>query len=267
MDLFQVNQDTCNQDGICAADCPAGLIDFQKGGYPKPIPEAEKLCIRCGHCVAVCPTGSLSHREMPMKKCPPVKRDLQLSVEHCEHFLRNRRSIRVYKDKPVSQDELTRLIEIARYAPTGRNCQCVEWLVLNNRDELDNLKGLIADWMSNIPDTLVKWEFGRWKGGQDVILRDAPAVVVTHAEKTNRFAPAACTIALSYLDLTATTMGLGCCWAGFFMSAATLYQPFIEALSLPEGHQCLGAIMVGYPKFSYQRLPLRKPPPITWRTA
>ena len=38
-----------------------------------------------------------------------------------------------------------------------------------------------------------------------------------------------------------------------------------EALSLPEGHQCFGAMMVGCPGFGYHRLPLRKTPDITWR--
>jgi ferredoxin len=28
---------------------------------------------------------------------------------------------------------------------------------------------------------------------------------------------------------------------------------------------CLGAMMVGHPRFSYQRLPTRKTPTVTWR--
>ena len=43
MDLFEINQKTCNQDGICAAVCPDGLIDFQKGGYPTPTAERRKF--------------------------------------------------------------------------------------------------------------------------------------------------------------------------------------------------------------------------------
>ena len=93
MNLFNVNQETCNQDGICAAVCPASLIDFKKGEYPTPIAGAEKLCIECWHCVAVCPTGSLNHRAMTAEQCPPVQKALHLTTEHCEHFLRNRRSV------------------------------------------------------------------------------------------------------------------------------------------------------------------------------
>lgn len=273
MDLFEVNQQTCRQDGICAAVCPFGLIDLQKGGYPKPTAEAEEECIRCGHCVTVCPTGSLTHREMPVEQCPPIQKALQVTAEQCEHFLRSRRSIRVYENKPVPREVLTRLVETARYAPTGHNTQCVEWLVLANRDELRHLETIAVDWMrwviSNQPELALflgmERMLKRQESGKNVFLRDAPVVIVAHAGKNNRTASMACPIALTYLELAANSMGLGCCWAGLFNAVATTFPPMIEALSLPKGHQAFGSMMVGYPKFSYHRMPLRKPPGITWR--
>jgi hypothetical protein len=38
-----------------------------------------------------------------------------------------------------------------------------------------------------------------------------------------------------------------------------------EALALPEKHQAFGALMIGYPRFRYQRIPIRKEPKIIWR--
>ena len=67
MDLFTINQEMCNKDGICAAICPAVIIEFKDGEYPRPVVDADELCIRCGHCVAVCPTGSLTHRDIPLE--------------------------------------------------------------------------------------------------------------------------------------------------------------------------------------------------------
>jgi nitroreductase len=90
-------------------------------------------------------------------------------------------------------------------------------------------------------------------------------LIITHAEKENRMAPTTCTIALTYLELAATSMGLGGCWAGYFNAAATLFPPMMKALGLPEGHQCYGAMMVGYSKFNYHRLPTRNTPEILWR--
>jgi hypothetical protein len=38
-----------------------------------------------------------------------------------------------------------------------------------------------------------------------------------------------------------------------------------KALALPEDHISFGAMMIGYPKYKYHRLPLRKEPQIIWR--
>ncbi|MBW2682502.1 MAG: nitroreductase family protein [Deltaproteobacteria bacterium] len=272
MALFTINRETCNQDGICAEVCPARIIFFSRGEYPSLITGTEKACIKCGHCVAVCPTGSLSHREMAVENCPVVQKDFQLSPDHCEHFLRSRRSIRTYKKKTVPKSEIKRLIEIARHAPSGRNSQDAEWLVLGRRDEIDNLAEIVINWMhwmiGNNPEEAQSMHLNKaidlWKSGKDIIFRGAPIIIITHAEKNNLRAPATCTLALSYLELAATSMELGCCWAGYFSRAADTFPPMIEALSLPPGHQSFGAMMLGYPAFKYHRIPLRNPPTITW---
>ncbi len=273
MKFLEVNEQSCNQDGICAAVCPVGIIKIKKGQYPAPVSKAAEFCIRCGHCVAACPTGSLAHRELPIEQFPPVQPGLNLSPDLCEHFLRSRRSIRNYKDKLVSREDITRLIEMARYAPSGHNSQCAEWLVVDEREEVRRLSSFVVDWMKwtirNVPevarnlylDATVK----RWERGKDVILRGAPVLVVAHADKDNRMASSTCTIALTYLELAAPSLGLGGCWAGYFHAAAASFPPLQEALALPDGHLTYGGMMLGYPRFKYHRLPPRKPPRVTWR--
>jgi len=90
-------------------------------------------------------------------------------------------------------------------------------------------------------------------------------MIITHASKENRMAPVAATIALAYLELAAPSFGLGACWAGYFNAAAASWPPLQKALTLPEDHISLGAMMVGYPKYNYHRLPPRKEPKIIWR--
>ncbi len=273
MNMFFINQTTCNQDGICAAVCPVGVVDFAKGRFPTQTADAEAICIRCGHCVAVCPTGSFSHRDMPADQCPPIGPEDQLSAEQGERFLRSRRSIRAYRDQPVSRQDLTRLIQTACHAPSGMNSQGARWLVLGDRDELSRLSGLVIDWMgwmvAHMPEVAQALHLERTmtyhNSGRDAILRGAPVVIVAHAAKDDRLAPTTCTIALAYLELTAVSMGLGTCWAGYFNAAATTYPPMMAALNLPPGHQCFGAMMVGYPRFRYHRLPTRREPAIAWR--
>src|SRR5512137_594592 len=97
MSYLMINQEKCTRDGICAESCPMGLIECQDEiSYPTPIDNAEKLCVQCGHCVAVCPRGALSLKTIKPDQCPPIRNDWQLAPEQVEHFLRSRRSIRVY---------------------------------------------------------------------------------------------------------------------------------------------------------------------------
>ena len=244
MSLIEINRQTCNQDGICAAVCPANLLDFRAGEYPVPVADVDELCIRCGHCVVACPSSSLRHADIPLEQCPPVRKELLLSAEQTEQFLRNRRSIRNYRDKSVLREALQKLIEIARYAPSGHNTQGVQWLVLTDREELNRMVVMVGDWMRLMLINMKEFALSvhidvaleRLEAGEDVVLRDAPVLIVAHAPKENMMAPATCTIALTYLELAATGMGLGGCWAGYFNAAATNYPPLLTALGLPEGH-------------------------------
>jgi len=274
MSIFVIDPDKCLRDGLCVAECPLAIIEMPDPKLPpRPSADAYELCITCGHCAAVCPHGALSLKAMPLESMPLINKDWAVGPEQAEQFLRSRRSIRVYKDQPVERATLQRLIEVARHAPSGHNWQPVHWLALSGRDQLKPLSELVIQWMhwmiKEQPEAaaLMHMErvIARWQAGFDGILRGAPHVILAHAHKADRTAPAACTIALTYLELMAPTLSLGACWAGFFNAAATFFPPMQEALALPKGHLSFGAMMVGHPKVRYQRLPLRKEPPITWR--
>jgi nitroreductase len=66
-----------------------------------------------------------------------------------------------------------------------------------------------------------------------------------------------CIIALAYLELAASALGLDACWGGYFGAAAASFPPLQKALSLPDGHLTFGVMMVGGPRMTYQRLPAR----------
>lgn len=274
MALFTIDPKKCQRDGLCVAECPGLLIEIiGEEGFPTPIAEAEALCINCGHCVSICPQGALSLKTMTPKDCLPVRKELDLSPEQCEHFLRSRRSIRSYKNKPVPRDLLTRVIEISRYAPTGSNTQPAHWLVIEDTKEVRRLAGLVTDWLRSLlkekTDYALSMRMDRivqaWDQGIDRICRNAPHLIVAHGLSTLTASQSSCTIALTYLELVAKSFGLGTCWAGYFNTAANSYPPLLEALALPQDHLPYGAMMIGYPKYNYQRMPLRNKPKITWR--
>jgi nitroreductase len=172
----------------------------------------------------------------------------------------------------VDEATVTKLIEVARYAPSGHNLQPVHWLVIDSAEEMKRITSLVVDWMrimiKDHPEVAEPMHFDRvvtaWESGLDRVLRGAPQLIVAHGQALP-VAQSACVIALSYLELAAFAQGLGACWAGYFNAAATFYPPLQQVLALPEGHQSYGALMIGYPKFQYHRLPLRNEPKITWR--
>lgn len=48
MSLLSIDLNKCKQDGLCATDCPMGIIQFEgKGNYPEIWPESEAMCLRC----------------------------------------------------------------------------------------------------------------------------------------------------------------------------------------------------------------------------
>ena len=271
MALLEVNKETCTKCGSCAGVCPGGIILFFEDKYPRPVSAADEFCLRCGHCVGVCPTGSLTHQDIPVEQCPAIEEFLQVTFEQCAQLIKSRRSIRAYQDKPVPREEITRLIDIARYAPTGHNNQEVRWLVVDDKDKLRQFEEIGHDWMRDIisknPQMAAMFEgvLKRMEAGRPDFIRGAPALVIAHAEKNMPMASIDSSIALGYFDLAANAGGLGCCWAGFFMMAANTFPALKEAVALPEDQQVYGALMLGYPKYRHQRIPVRNPARITWQ--
>lgn len=271
MALLEINKETCTKCGTCAAICPGGIILHFEGKYPRTVSAADEFCLRCGHCVAVCPTGSLDHVDLPVAQSPAVEDSMKISIEQCAQLIKSRRSIRRFQDKPVSREEIVRLIDIARYAPTGHNAQEVRWLVIDDRDKLRQYEEIGLDWMhdtaSNNPEMAVMLEgvIKRMESGGKDFIREAPTLVVAHAEKNNPIAVIDAPIALGYFDLAANTVGLGCCWAGFFMMAANTFPALLEAIDLPDDQQVYGALMLGYPQYRHKRIPVRYPARIIWK--
>jgi ferredoxin len=114
MKPFNVDPEKCNRDGLCVEECPARIIRLDsKNEVPVPEDDFSSFCIQCGHCVAVCPTAAFRLNWLGPDQCPSVVKDLQLSREQAEQFLRGRRSIRTFKEKPVERAKLEELLEMA----------------------------------------------------------------------------------------------------------------------------------------------------------
>jgi len=272
MAIVEINKETCTKCNACAIACGASLIVPKENDFPSFFPGADQFCMRCGHCVGVCPTSSIIHREMPMEECPPIVKKNEPSFEQVAQLIKNRRSIREFKDKPVPRQEIERIIDVARYSPTGHNGQEVQWLVIDDKEEIKKLTAIGVEWFRSMAEGNSPWAqemqgiLRMHEIGLNIFLRDAPAIVCTFAEKNSPIAAIDGAIAMSYFDLAAKAAGLGCCWDGYFQMTANSFPAMIRAVALPKGFQIYGALMVGYPQFKYQRIPPRKPARILYHT-
>ncbi len=271
MSLLKVDTEKCKQDGLCAGDCPAGVIYFKPGRYPELKRGAEAMCLRCGHCVAICPHGAMDHVEVPLGDCPPIDPALAITTDQALQFLRSRRSVRRFKAGPVDKAGLERLIGIGRYAPTASNAQLLRWLVINDQERLTGIAGRVIDWMRGLLDgpgegvlpympAVVK----AWDKGFNPIFHTAPCLVVAMAPAGSRNGMVDVSLALSYLELAAPQYGMGTCWAGLLQHALECSPKIKSEVGIPADVPYHYPMMIGYSKVRYHRLPERKPPRITW---
>jgi nitroreductase/ferredoxin len=273
MSFLYVDSEKCAHDGICVAECPSRILFIKNSiSLPEAVEDAEFKCIKCGHCVSVCPHGAITVSEIKPVDCIPIIKEKQPSFDHVEQLIKSRRSIRTYKNKNLEDEVISKIIDVARYAPTGGNSQKVQWLVVNSGDGVNKIASAVIDFMRILMKAghplIEKYNLqiiiDRWDSGIDVIFRGAPALIIAHSPKEYALSTIDCTIALSYFDIAASALGLGTCWAGFFMIAANQSPAISKILNLPEGNVCTGGLMLGYPKFAYHRIPPRKKPDITW---
>lgn len=264
----------CKKCGICVDECPVrGIIMTEKGPELLPGMCLGGYSFACGHCVAICPQGALEHKQAPLAGQEPVGDFPVLDPATAVRFLRSRRSIRCYKPEPVPREKLLQLLDIARFAPSGCNSQGLSYLVVTRRELMEQLAEATVQWLEeqinkNVPWTLAFRGFVETyrRTGKDTILLGAPHLIVATAPKELVLGHDNARYSLAYVELLAPTMGLGTCWAGLFeVCGFSGYPALYRLLDIGGNTAIAGAVMVGYPRYTYRRLVDRNPLAVEWR--
>lgn len=270
--LIQVNHDKCTKCGLCVKVCRGTLGLGEQG-----LEVVNDLCIACGHCVAVCQKGALDHNLAPLEKQTLLEKPSIAHPDTAARFLRSRRSVRSFRKKHVPRETIRELLDIARFAPTACNSQGVSYHIVDDPVTLKEIPSVIADWAE---DDLKHGALGKspwskntanticcYRNGKDTILRDAPCLIIATADKDQFTLGRDNThFSLTYAQLYAPALGLGTCWSGLFeYCAASEYEPLLRLLRLPENKIVTGALLTGYPVYSFKRLVDRDPLQISWQ--
>ena len=70
-------------------------------------------------------------------------------MQEAEHSLRSRRPIRCYKKTVVPQEDLFKLVDVARFAPTASNLQGVSYVIVDDKKALKEAIEIVIKWLEN----------------------------------------------------------------------------------------------------------------------
>lgn len=278
MPKVKVDLEKCTSCGDCTLACSPSIL-VGEGETIRVV--GEEHCILCGNCLALCPAGAISVDGLNPEELPDIPQDMGLSPRSVAAFLRSRRSCRVFAEKEVPRQVLEKLIDTARYAPTGHNSQNFEFIVIQDRELIRRIAGRTAVFYGNLHKMLnapevklpawlqthmrgirLNWEYHL--AGKDRIFHNAPALILVHALAENSSSAQNCHLAMAHVMLEAHALGLGTCIIGFFLTAAERDPSIIKVLEIPPENKIFTCCTVGYPVLKFRRLVPRKPAAVRW---
>lgn len=164
--------------------------------------------------------------------------------------IESRRSIRRYKADPVSEEQVHRVLNAARLAPSWKNFQCWRFIVIQSEEGRSSVLPAFDD--SN--------------PGKKTIMA-APVLIVLCADPDasgkmgdRLYYLVDAGITMEHLMLAARAEGLGTCWLGEYREEVAR-----AALNVPENWRVVAMTPLGYPDQDPKPRPRKAMEDITFR--
>jgi nitroreductase len=184
-------------------------------------------------------------------------------------LVKSRRTIRRFKSDPVPDEYVDKIIEAARWAPSGFNLQPWEFVVIRDK----KLKDAIVNWVHDYHKLIMKTESTRapWQRvpqrpshDPEMDYRNAPVFILLLGDtRTLQGLPMAMRVDLErrqtiyastlanaylYMALAAHTLGLASEWVS---SVATAYPHCLvkDLLGIPPEMEIYDMMAIGYPAY------------------
>jgi nitroreductase len=178
------------------------------------------------------------------------------------NLLKARRSIRQFMAKPVNRDDLFRILEAARWAPSNHNRQPWKFIVLENATSIRELSECVREHLSVKLKALpaVAGEYANELLGYATFFAHAPVLIVAlHKRPISASAvllegvanptlvsgePLSVAMAVQNLQLAAHTLGLGSC----VLTGPLLVEHIVaKKLNIPTGFELNCLVALGHP--------------------
>jgi nitroreductase len=149
-----------------------------------------------------------------------------------------RRSVRDYLDSPVSEDDLRKILDAARWAPSWANTQCARIVVVKDPALKLKLKETLS------PNNPARDSFDVCP----VVIAVAGKLETAGCKKgaavdDKQWHMYDCALATQNICLAAHALGLATVIVGFFD-----YRAAAQVLHVPQGYQAICLLPLGYPK-------------------
>jgi nitroreductase len=209
--------------------------------------------------------------DLPEKADDAVKQLQNQFGDDFLNILNSRKSIRRYKPDPVPDEMIDKILEAARWAPTGENYQPWRFIVIRDQ-EMRNKIGDLA--LEGSGSRMTSWYClnelqQRFEGIEDPVKR-AGVLEYMYSGRVSEFCkqspvviavigdlrvgsvdvPYDCCAALENMTLQAHAMGLGSCWVYGPVASTRDAIRFKELLGIPTAmgdYKVVSYLAVGYP--------------------
>lgn len=284
-----INQDLCKACGMCGDICPRHIpVTVEKDNKKITIVSSERisLCMECSHCAAVCPNCAIQVECFSEEQFTSAK-EIAIDDRQLLLLLKQRRSVRRYKKKPVSRDIIHRIVDAAHTSPTGTGRMTTGVIVMDNPKTIATFSELVYELYEKLEKGLqnpiarffIRRRVGKkmiktleefvmpgmhwyihWyrEGKSNEILRDCPAVLLFHSPIFEPMGSENCLIAAFHAIMMAEVLGVGSCFNDLIPPACNRVPEIRDLLGLPEDREVYASITMGYSKYQFKRIPPRK---------
>jgi ferredoxin len=293
LDMPTINEETCKACGLCGEVCPIRIMSKDGGETIRFRQDRLPLCIACGQCMAICPTQSITVGELAYSRDFVPLPDQPATGAPFFEMITTRRAIRNFRDQPVPRELLEEVVQAISFAPPSFTPVETEIVVVQDttviRRALPEMirvyDSLLKAMRHPVARLFIRRKVGRAKfktlerhvvplmnsrlpelkqGAEDTITRHAPAMVLYHAHRDAENYEADLYIALTYGFLAAHAAGLGGTAIDLIPPAIEASSELRELFSIPEENVVVAALILGYPRYRYQRGIKRELRSVTW---
>ena len=156
--------------------------------------------------------------------------------------IKQRRSVRAYKEEQIKEHELQTILEAGLWAPSAHNSQPWHLTVIQDPELILHMSAVSSEEMAK---SEVKWMARIGQSGRS-IFHSAPTVIIVSGKAEESLNPLIdCSAATQNMLLTAESLDIGSCWIGlirFFFEQ----EEEVKKLQLPVGYKPFYAVCLGY---------------------